>query len=304
MKPMRDLPTSMTLAELKRVVNRIYDQIDSSSETTQYPSAVSPRPSYSSAFGTNPASVPPSSTDTTDGGSTTTTIGTLVTSILEVVEDGNTGEPAIDAYGYGYFSTETVDALAGADGARGPQGITGAQGPQGIQGIQGPQGVKGDKGDKGDTGTGGKISGVGYSGTSSVLQTNANIPADDTIPQISEGYQVAAVTYTPVEANSTMYVEAEVLFQTPSAGAFMVALFTSNSTDAFSASAISIAAGLSDTIRVHGVLPSVSTSPLTLSVRIGNLGASTTFTINGSSGNRYAGGTLNSYIKVTEVRNA
>lgn len=125
------------------------------------------------------------------------------------------------------------------------------------------------------------------------------IPADDTIPQITEGTQVLTGSFTPVSATSTLDIRIEIIVAAPAAAtAIAIALFQDTTANAISAT-WTWGTGTDQTSRVvitHR-MASPGTSPVTFSLRMGGTGGNTYF--NGGSG-RYGGGVAKSSIYITE----
>ena len=128
------------------------------------------------------------------------------------------------------------------------------------------------------------------------------LPADDTIPQITEGDQYMTQAITPTSAINTVEVNVlaylatnaaagtgvtAALFQDSTAGALAAALKTSPGT------------GYMNDFKVEHTNRAATTSATTFRVRGGASAAGTT-TFNGTGGGRQLGGVLYSYLKVTE----
>lgn len=141
------------------------------------------------------------------------------------------------------------------------------------------------------------------SASTAVMATGTTtMPADDTIPQNTEGFEVITVSITPTSATSKLIIEATVHHAHSAGNNFVgLALFQ----DA-TASALAVAAnhapdnGTINQTSLRHIMISGTTSPTTFKIRIGSNQAGTV-TINGSGGGRYYGGVLTSLINVTEV---
>jgi hypothetical protein len=142
-------------------------------------------------------------------------------------------------------------------------------------------------------------------GTSAAfLTTTANIPLDDTIPQISEGTQFLTATITPVAVSSSLLVEVVMHTANDNAASLnLISIFRDSGVNALSSAwARSPAANTPPAPIVVKVLVSAgSVSATTFTVRGGTAGAATTFQMNGASGARYFGGALISSITITEI---
>lgn len=128
------------------------------------------------------------------------------------------------------------------------------------------------------------------------------IPADDTIPQITEGDQFMSLAITPVSAANALNVAAQALLTNSQAGTptLAAALFQDATVNALAVALFNGAsAGSPATVPLrHNVLASLS-SATTFRLRCGSTGGTTTF--NGSGGVRSFGGVVNSFLEVTEL---
>jgi hypothetical protein len=128
-----------------------------------------------------------------------------------------------------------------------------------------------------------------------------NIPADDTIPQNSEGGEAFTVSITPTNTNSTLKIDVVVNGGYGVTGQVTAALFQDSTAGA-------LAAGFSRSSAADGPLQIVfthymtagTTSATTFKVRIGGT-AGSNFTLNGVAGGRLFGGVMASSITVTEI---
>lgn len=134
------------------------------------------------------------------------------------------------------------------------------------------------------------------------INGTGSIPNDDTIPQINEGDQILSLTFTPKYSNSVLDIEVVVNAAVNDGnGSITIALFKNSNTNAI-ASCFNVQAigGALQQVRIG--LPNYvaeTTSPISFTVRIGG---SATYTLNGSKGGSLYGGTLFSYIKITEIK--
>jgi hypothetical protein len=151
-----------------------------------------------------------------------------------------------------------------------------------------------------------KISGdvvqVVYSENLVMSTTTTVIPNDDTIPQITEGYEVVTATITPKSAANNIKIET-VLNVSPSvSGGIAIAFFQDAIANALAAGFTACYAG---TTPLQAVLTKVvnagSTTARTYRTRVGMVGAGT-LTINGAAGARYFGGVMVSSMTVTEIQ--
>jgi|GEM_PF-3562033 len=124
-----------------------------------------------------------------------------------------------------------------------------------------------------------------YAENRAYIVSSAYIPHDDTIPQITEGLEVLSATITPTSATSKLRITSTVNLGGANATSYVSAAFRSDSANAVAigqSNSNGSSRGLIQTI-IDFITPAETTSPLTISVRVGNSGA--WFYINGDSGN-------------------
>lgn len=136
----------------------------------------------------------------------------------------------------------------------------------------------------------------------SVVSATTQLPADNTIPQNTEGTQFITTTITPQSSTSTLLLVASIGAMTPSATSTITsALFRDSSTGAFAAGAVAISSGLTTFYALSASLSSGSTSSTTFKLRVGMNIAGTLF-LNGYAGpTTYYGGVCQSGLTVIEV---
>jgi hypothetical protein len=131
---------------------------------------------------------------------------------------------------------------------------------------------------------------------------NAQIPADDTIPQISEGSQLATLSFTPRFANSKMVLRFSGGVSSSINNSIVVAIFRGAGPSAIASTisyqATAVAVMIMDILAVD--FPA-TTSTVTYSVRAGPVSAGT-IRFNGTTTARYFGGTMQTTLEVQEVR--
>lgn len=139
--------------------------------------------------------------------------------------------------------------------------------------------------------------------TSSVAASTGTtaIPADDTIPQNTEGDEYLTRAITPSSTANVLSIETQMNLAHSANTAIQVALFQDATANALTAVRISLAT--TDTMATgslkHRML-AATTSATTLKIRAGgNVGSTTTF--NGQAGARLLGGVAVSYLKTEEV---
>lgn len=134
------------------------------------------------------------------------------------------------------------------------------------------------------------------------LQFTSAIPADNTIPQNTEGTLVLSCNIAPKRANSKLVIEVEVYCAGSTAGSLIVAaLFApAYSNDALAVSAQhQPAANYLIKLAMRFEVLAGSTVARSYHVRLGSSGGSVTF--NGSNNTPYYGGSLISHLTVTEI---
>jgi hypothetical protein len=128
-----------------------------------------------------------------------------------------------------------------------------------------------------------------------------NIPADDTIPQNSEGGEAFTVSITPTNTNSTLKIDVVVNGGYGVTGQVTAALFQDSTAGALAAGfSRSSAADAPLQIVFTHYMTAGTTSATTFKVRIGGTTGSN-FTLNGVAGGRLFGGVMASSITVTEI---
>lgn len=128
------------------------------------------------------------------------------------------------------------------------------------------------------------------------------IPADDSIPQSSEGDQYMSLSITPTNANSTLLIDVCVILSHSAATTHLIAaLFQDSGADALAAAmTLATTAGGEATVTFRHKMTAGTTSATTFKVRGGGNNAGTT-TFNGFSGARKLGGVIASSITITEI---
>lgn len=126
------------------------------------------------------------------------------------------------------------------------------------------------------------------------------IPADDTIPQITEGDEYFTIAFTPLSASSTLYIDVNFWLAPGSNSTAAVALFVDTTAGALAATSEYRLGDQETTLHIALAVASGSTSARTYRVRAG--GTTGTLYANGLSGGRRYGGVGNSTIRVTEIQ--
>lgn len=137
--------------------------------------------------------------------------------------------------------------------------------------------------------------------TGELITGTTTFPADDTIPQITEGNEAISVAITPLSATNKLKIDMTIHFTTPSDSGGMAALFRAGTNNALACMQRYSAANSPSFISFSHFVTAGSTSSLTFSVRVGQSGAGTV-NINGASGSRVFGGALATSITITEIK--
>lgn len=141
--------------------------------------------------------------------------------------------------------------------------------------------------------------------TTAMTTGSTTVPADDTIPQSTEGNALAALdtTITPKSATNRLLVTLTLILSHGTDTASVLAmLFKDSETGARAMAAGTMAAaGAIYTVVVHYEMVAGSTSATTFKARYGSATAGTV-TVNGVGGARFYGGVLTSRLEVVEVK--
>ena len=125
------------------------------------------------------------------------------------------------------------------------------------------------------------------------------IPADDTIPQITEGDEYMRLTIAPISATSKLLIEVQINLAISAAVTPTVALFKNSDSDAINCVSMFNGANTTTPYSIRHFTTSGATTATTFKVRAG--GSSTgALTMNGYGGGRFFGGVLISSITITE----
>jgi len=154
------------------------------------------------------------------------------------------------------------------------------------------------EGGGGGGGGGGMAQQVIYS-TGALWTGSTPMPADDTIPQITEGAQFAALAITPADAASILEIEAVINASPGTSSAVTIATFVDTTADAIAAQSLSIVQDYGSIIVLKAYISAGSTTERTYQLRIGQ-SASGTVSINGWASARKLGGAYRSIFTVKE----
>lgn len=149
---------------------------------------------------------------------------------------------------------------------------------------------------------GGKVVQAVSTETAAASTTTATIPMDDSIPQITEGFEVMTKAITPTDAAHLLRIDVVALVSPDVANWVIAALFQDTTANALAA-VIHYQTTGTGAAALHFThwMTAGTTSATTFRVRIGrHTAAGTTTTFNGESGNRRMGGVMASSITITE----
>jgi len=138
--------------------------------------------------------------------------------------------------------------------------------------------------------------------TGAVATGTTVIPADDTIPQITEGTEFMTLAITPKSASNKLKIEIVAQLACATSGrAIAMALFQDSTANALACIAkdINIASGFYILTLTH-YMTTGTTSATTFRMRAG-VQTSGTISFNGLTGSRFYGGVLASSITITEI---
>lgn len=134
-----------------------------------------------------------------------------------------------------------------------------------------------------------------------VATGTTQIPADNTIPQNSEGDQYMTITYTAANANNILEIDVSAFIAASQASTVTMALFQDSNVNALAATAQQITStnqGLSMSLLCSITVGTAAST--TFTVRIGSSVGATTVTFNGASGTQRYGGVMSSGIRIRE----
>lgn len=139
--------------------------------------------------------------------------------------------------------------------------------------------------------------------TGALATGSTAIPADDTIPQNTEGDQYMSQAITPTSAANLLQIESQGLFEANAVlgNQVTMALFQDSTAGALTASyQVVTGVGRPLTCNLLWNMLAGTSSSTTFKIRAGN-GSAFTVTFNGLAGSRLMGGVANSYLRVREI---
>ena len=136
---------------------------------------------------------------------------------------------------------------------------------------------------------------------------NGSIPMDDTIPQITEGSEIASISYTPKRLGSKLIIRAVIQIAEISNtfNQFALAVFQNSETNAIGANYIDGPSANPSSLLLEQARVEVETSVLnlnsiTFSLR-GGAEVLTNWRVNGLNTGRVFGGVMQSFIEIIEI---
>lgn len=170
-----------------------------------------------------------------------------------------------------------------------------------VAGIKWADGTTSTTAAAGGSGGGGNVVFVS-SVTSALITTTATIPADDSIPQNTEGVQILEASITPQATTNKLLIRAVLNASHTSSGyKIVLALFQDSTANAIAASVQNDGSPerIQNIVLTH-VMEAGTTSATTFKIRTGAQPAGT-LTVHGEGGSRLYGGALKSSLTVTEI---
>lgn len=134
-----------------------------------------------------------------------------------------------------------------------------------------------------------------------VLTGTTILPADNTIPQNTEGIEVLTCAITPKNSASTLEIDIVInISHSAASHEISIALFQDSTANALAAvSTFNVSVGADNTLHLKHIMTSGTTSATTFKVRGGGHIAGTT-TFNGQLGAQFFGGVMASTITIKE----
>jgi hypothetical protein len=136
--------------------------------------------------------------------------------------------------------------------------------------------------------------------TGAVATGTTTIPADDTIPQNTEGDEYLSLSITPSSSSNLLFIHCVVCISNSANNSLAIALFQDSTANALATTMDYRLATIQTTIPLSYYMAAGTTSSTTFKVRAGGSNAGTT-TLNGWGGDRKYGGTMASSITITEI---
>ena len=135
----------------------------------------------------------------------------------------------------------------------------------------------------------------------SVITGTTDFPADDTVPQITEGNQVVTLPFTPLSATSRLYFFAVSTAAVADADKYLsIGLWVQGTANALIAERDRTQQPFTRILNLVHDVASGSTNARTYEIRVGSNGTNTV-TINGQSSARIFGGVCLSKLMIIEI---
>lgn len=129
---------------------------------------------------------------------------------------------------------------------------------------------------------------------------SVEMPADDSVPQNTEGVELVTVTITPVDSTNRLVIEGNVWGAVASAGVATAALFKDSTASAIAVSCARAGAAEIVNIKLQHEMAAGGTSAITFKLRVGPSSGAANFYVNGSTTTRLFGGIAACRLRVTE----
>lgn len=142
---------------------------------------------------------------------------------------------------------------------------------------------------------------VVYATLGTQVFSGSNIPFDNTIPQITEGFEILTVSITPQSITSNLYVLATANISCSQIASGIIAIFRDATANAFGVSSTAVlTANTAENATVMVTIPSNSTTASTIRLRGGANGGNLYVNGNAASGQSF-GGRFATSLMVMEV---
>jgi len=148
----------------------------------------------------------------------------------------------------------------------------------------------------------GMVAQVASTNFSAVTTGTAILPFDDTIPQITEGFEIMTQSITPKSTTNVLTIEATISCGSSVPASMTAALFQDSTANALAAASTYMATATGPiNIKISHTMTAGTTSATTFRIRLGTDAAGTT-TFNGVGGVRRFGGITTSNIRIIEQK--
>ena len=143
---------------------------------------------------------------------------------------------------------------------------------------------------------------VVHTSSGEMTTTSVTVPYDDTIMQITEGFEVMNLNITPTSASNKLLIRAQAHISPSTNSLPTMGLFVGTTANALASTFLHTcgAGNYPQVMTLEHFMTSGSTSTLTYRIRAGQNNAGTT-TFNGRQGARFHGGSLASTLTIMEI---